>query len=236
MRYPAVITTEGKFTLAHFPSCPGCQTQADPGEDIAAQATEALEGWLEAHLIAGDAPPRPPKRAPKGRVLWVEVSAVIAAKLTIRWARQDAGLSQAQLAKRVGMAQQMIAKLEHPDYTPGLAVLERVLRALGFRIEFVPARREAHRLLTLMGLVSPVRPAARPGCSSSAAPGRASNGPVTAGALRGVLGPTWLSGFVGVASRSPPGESGTPPPLPEKLDATPPSPAVRLRHLAGCPG
>jgi DNA-binding XRE family transcriptional regulator/predicted RNase H-like HicB family nuclease len=137
MRYPAVITKEGKFTLAQFPSCPGCQTQADPGEDIAEQAAEALEGWLSAHLITGDAPPLPPRRAPKGRVLWVEVPSLIAAKLAIRWARQGEGLTQAQLAKRASVSQQMIAKMEHPDYTPGIEVLERVMRALGIKIEFV---------------------------------------------------------------------------------------------------
>ena len=34
MQYPAIITQEGKQTLAEFPDCPGCQTFADPGEDI----------------------------------------------------------------------------------------------------------------------------------------------------------------------------------------------------------
>ena len=38
MRYTAVVTKEGKQTLAEFPGCPGCQTFADPGEDIAERA------------------------------------------------------------------------------------------------------------------------------------------------------------------------------------------------------
>ena len=64
MRYPAIITKEGKKTLAHFADCPGCQTEADPGEDIAVQAADALTGWLESHLLLGRVPPRPSARKP----------------------------------------------------------------------------------------------------------------------------------------------------------------------------
>jgi len=135
MRYPARITKEGRHTLAEFPDCPGCQTFAEPGQNIAEEAHEALEGWLGAHLVAGDAPPLPPRRAPRGKVLWVDVPPRLATKLYLRWARQAAGLTQAQLAKRAGVFQQAIAKLEHPDSNPTLDTLERVARALGARLE-----------------------------------------------------------------------------------------------------
>jgi predicted RNase H-like HicB family nuclease len=61
MRYPAVVTKEGKNILAEFPTCPGCQTYAPPGRDIAHEAAEALELWLETHLQERKLPPRPPK-------------------------------------------------------------------------------------------------------------------------------------------------------------------------------
>jgi predicted RNase H-like HicB family nuclease len=61
MHYTAVVTKEGKQTLADFPGCPGCQTFADPGEDIAERAEEALVGWLEANLASGQAPSEPKK-------------------------------------------------------------------------------------------------------------------------------------------------------------------------------
>jgi predicted RNase H-like HicB family nuclease len=59
VQYSALVTKEGKQTLAEFPDCPGCQTFADPGEDIAERAEEALSGWLEAHLASGRAPAAP---------------------------------------------------------------------------------------------------------------------------------------------------------------------------------
>jgi DNA-binding XRE family transcriptional regulator/predicted RNase H-like HicB family nuclease len=134
MRYAAVITKERKSTLAEFPDCPGCQTEADPGESIGAQATDALTGWLETHLLSGEVPPRPSAR-PKGKVLWVDVPASVAVKVALRWARTDAGLTQAELAKRAHVTQQAIAKLEHPDANPSIETLEKVAKALGVRLE-----------------------------------------------------------------------------------------------------
>jgi DNA-binding XRE family transcriptional regulator/predicted RNase H-like HicB family nuclease len=138
MRYAAVLSKEKQAALAEFPDCPGCQTFADPGEDIAVLAGEALEGWLEAHLAEGEVPPRPSVRAPKvpagAQVLWVEVPARLAIKLYLRWARQEAGLSQTEVAKRAGVSQQMISKLEDPDHNPTLETLEKVAQALGVRL------------------------------------------------------------------------------------------------------
>ena len=135
MRYPAIITKEGKARLASFPDCPGCQTEAGPGRDIGVEAADALAGWLEAHLVLGRVPPHPAKRKPKGKVIWVEVPAKLAIKLLLRWARNEAGYTQAQLAKRAKISQQMVAKLEHPDYNPTLEALERVAAALGSRLD-----------------------------------------------------------------------------------------------------
>ncbi len=102
MRYPAIITKDGKKTLATFPDCPGCQTEADPREDISIQAADALTGWLEAHLLLGRVPPQPSTRKPRGRVLWIEVPAGLAVKLLIRWARNEAGLTQEKVASALG--------------------------------------------------------------------------------------------------------------------------------------
>jgi ribosome-binding protein aMBF1 (putative translation factor) len=137
MRYTAIVTKVGKQTLAEFPGCPGCQTFADPGESIAARAEEALTGWLEAHLVSGQAPPEPRTVRPRGRakIMHVVVPGKLAVKLAIRWACKRAGLTQTELARRAGLSQPVVARLEDPDHNPTLDTLERVAAALGARLE-----------------------------------------------------------------------------------------------------
>ncbi len=137
MHYAAYISREGKYVLADFPDCPGCQTFADNGDKLEAAAEEALEGWLEAHLVGGQVPPRPVERrtAPAGsKLARINVRPGLAAALQIRWARDDARLSQKQLGELAGVRQQQIAKLEDPDENPTLATLVKVGRALGLHV------------------------------------------------------------------------------------------------------
>jgi len=137
MFYVAKITHDSKYWDADFPDCPGCHTFADSREELRAAAQEALEGWLEAHLIDGEAPPRPRTDWKPGRrnVMAIHVPPALASALSIRWARQDLGLSQAQLAKRMRVTQQAVARLEQPDANPELATIEKAAKALGLNVE-----------------------------------------------------------------------------------------------------
>lgn len=144
MEYVAKTETEDGTVLVSFPDCPGCQTEGENLEDARVQAQEALVGWLETHLQEGLVPPRP--KFP-GKGIHVPVPLVLGLKLQLRWARADAGLSQSQFAKKLGVSQQMIAKLEHPDYEPGITRLEEAVRALGGSLRFEiawPKHRAAH--------------------------------------------------------------------------------------------
>jgi Predicted transcriptional regulator with C-terminal CBS domains len=138
MQYHGIVTHEGKQTLVEFPDAPGAQTFADPGEDIYELAKDALEGWIEAHLAHGEAPSVPSKRrphAPKGgEVIEVPISPALGVRLALRWARQDLGLSQADLAARVGVSRQQISALESPDANIRLDTLEKVASAMGMYV------------------------------------------------------------------------------------------------------
>lgn len=137
MRYTAYITREGTRLLAEFPDCPGCQTFTEAGGDIVETAREALEGWLEAHLVDGQVPPRPSVHygVPQTMTLVrVPVRPGLAAALHLRWARHDSGLSQRALGELAGVSQQQIAKLEDPDENPSLETLAKVGKALGVHV------------------------------------------------------------------------------------------------------
>ena len=137
MRYPAFITHEGDATLVEFPDAPGCQTFTR-GKQVRERAREAIEGWLEAQLEDRETPPRPSGRVtpPKGAALdWIAIDPILGVRLTLRWAREDAGMTQAALAKKMGISQQAYAKLESPDANLTMETLERAAKALGMRIE-----------------------------------------------------------------------------------------------------
>jgi transcriptional regulator with XRE-family HTH domain len=53
----------------------------------------------------------------------------------IRHARGVAGLTQAELARRLGTSQPAIVKLERPGANPTVRTLDRVLRATGHELE-----------------------------------------------------------------------------------------------------
>src|SRR2546426_7466584 len=145
MRYPAVVTKEGKNVLADFPTCPGCHTFAPPGRDIEHEAKEALQLWLESHLQERMLPPRPPRtfKARKGTLLWVPVDPKLGVKLELRWMREELGLTQAELAKLAGVSQPAIAQLESPGSNPTIDTLNRVARAMGAQIDFQPTASES---------------------------------------------------------------------------------------------
>lgn len=137
MQYVARISKEGRRTLIEFPDCPGCQTFADPGENVSAVAREALEGWLEAQLVHGETlSPPGSQREKAGRArLSIRINPTLAVRLQLRWARQRLQLSQSQLAKIVGVSRQQISLLESPDANLTLATLVKVAGALGMDLE-----------------------------------------------------------------------------------------------------
>lgn len=140
MEYVATLSKEGRRTLISFPDCPGCETFAERGEDLNAVAREALEGWLEAHLVTGDVPPIPStrqrSRARSHRnVVAIGIDPTLALRLTLRWARQARGLSQGELAKLTGVTRQQISLLEAPDTNPTLTTLQKVADALGMDLQ-----------------------------------------------------------------------------------------------------
>ncbi len=136
MYYVAKLTREGKHWLVDFPDCPGCQTFGDSKEEALDMAADALAGWLASVLKHGDVPPAAKTRARRAMVP-VAVPAPLAVIAMIRRRRAELGLTQKQLADRVGVSEQQMAKLEDPDTNSSLGSVERVMRALGVRLEFV---------------------------------------------------------------------------------------------------
>lgn len=144
MEYPAIVTREDDTLLVEFPGLEGALTEVHPDEDFDEMASEALSLWLETELQLRKVPPVPRRhRATKGEeVRYVHVPAALSARIQIRQARTAAGLSQMELAKRIGVSQQQVANLESPDGDVKLSTLERAAAALDLTLDvsFHPKR------------------------------------------------------------------------------------------------
>ena len=153
MHYVAKLVRAGERTLITFPDAQGAANFAEPGEDMHDVARAAVERWLVAQLEAGDTPARPlieSGRAP-GSMLPVRIGPQLAVRLQLRWARQDAGISQGQLARLVGVSRQQISLLESPDANLTLRTLEKVASALGLTVDVTLVAPELVRAKTSMG-------------------------------------------------------------------------------------
>ena len=81
-------------------------------------------------------------------------------------ARAESGLTQAEVAERIGTTQSAIARLEsaEPKHSPSLATLQRYAKALGYTVEL---RLVKERRLTMRSSGRVARSAARPGRRST---------------------------------------------------------------------
>lgn len=138
MEFCAVVRRDGEAWSIEFPDCPGCVAVADREDEVIGNATEALDGWLETMMETGRVVPFPTarKRAPKGaKLVPVQVRTPLAVAISLRWARAKRGYTQAEVAKRAGVSQPQIAKLENPSENPTVMTLAKVAHALGARLE-----------------------------------------------------------------------------------------------------
>jgi DNA-binding XRE family transcriptional regulator len=94
--------------------------------------TDAIE-IIDRHFFRGD---------PEREAILEEARAEDTIARKIYELRKEAGLTQRQLAERIGTTASVISRLEHADYEGhSMAMLNRIAAAVGKRVEirFVPA-------------------------------------------------------------------------------------------------
>jgi len=83
------------------------------------------------------------------------------ASTLVRRARTEAGLTQDQLARRLGVTQAALARLEKAGANPTIATLNRVLRATGRRLDLRLGRSPSSVDPTLLSEALRLKPAER---------------------------------------------------------------------------
>lgn len=118
--------------VATFPDVPEAITEGDGAEGARQMAADALGTALLAYVRAGRPLPRA-GRAGRGREL-VAVEPEVAAKLAVLLAFAESGLSQRELARRLGKDEREVRRILDPMHPTKIGALDAALRILGRRL------------------------------------------------------------------------------------------------------
>jgi antitoxin HicB len=134
MSYPAEITQhrEGKDWVVKFPDLKGTNTGADTLDGALDEAADCLGSYL-AMLIANRKPIPDPSHV-KGKQRLIAVPLWIAPKVALYRALQEQGVSNSELARRLGVRETIVRRMLDPDHATKSTRLEGAPRAVGTRL------------------------------------------------------------------------------------------------------
>jgi antitoxin HicB len=118
--------------VVSFPDVPEAITQGADVAEAHAMAEEALGLALLSYPARGLSLPK--ARARGGKLIPVAVAADVAAKLAVLEAFAEAGISKAELARRIGKDEKEVRRILDPRHPTKLPTLTEALRALGKRL------------------------------------------------------------------------------------------------------
>ena len=133
MRYPLVLKRASNGTvIATFPNVPEAHTVGNDEAQALERAPDALETALAIYVDEGRDLPRP-SRPRKGQCV-AAPPPMAAAKLAIYQAMRDQGVTQVELARRIGCDPKNVRRLLDLMHRSRLDRLEAALTALGKRL------------------------------------------------------------------------------------------------------
>ncbi len=131
--YPARLQPEedGQRTV-RFVDLPEAITSGEDRQDALRQAADCLEEAIAGRIADGMDLPQP-SRPKRGQVL-IPLSGSMAAKASLYLALRDAGITRAQLARRLGLDEKEVRRMLNPRHPTKLPRIEQALAALGRRL------------------------------------------------------------------------------------------------------
>ncbi len=122
---------EGGFTVT-FPDVPEAITEGESEAEARACAEDALVTALS--FYTDDARPLPVPSPARGRPTAM-VPPLVAAKLALHGAMLDAGTSNVELGRQLGIDEKSVRRLRDPLHRSHIGQIEAALRVLGKRLE-----------------------------------------------------------------------------------------------------
>ena len=127
--YPCVSAPDEGGVSISFPDVPEALTCSENRTEAVAMAQDALATALAGYVHERwDVPV--PSPAADGQEL-IPVPPVVAAKLALYTATRVQGITNVELAARLGVSETAIRKLVNPDHRSHIGQVERALRAVG---------------------------------------------------------------------------------------------------------
>jgi antitoxin HicB len=136
MRYPARFSEapEGGFVVT-FRDIPEAITQGDSEDEAMEMAEDVLLSSMEFYLEARRAVPAPSAAQPGERL--VHLPASVAAKVLLLNEQLAQGVSNAELARRMGTRPQEVQRITNLAHATKIDTIDRALRALGRELTLV---------------------------------------------------------------------------------------------------
>lgn len=132
--YPASFLREadGKGFHVRIPNLPEALTGGDDLDDTLAQAADCLAEAIGGRIARGDAIPAP-ARPKRGQHL-IGVPLYLAPKLALYLAMRERGMSNVELARRLGVSETVVRRMINPKHATRADKIQAALAALGKRI------------------------------------------------------------------------------------------------------
>ena len=129
MNYTAIIKKSNGSYLVEFPDIPNINTYGETIKNALNNAKEALNGCLESDFERGFKLPKSSKRNHQNRYS-IEVEPHISLAYQLRKIRN--GMTQSQIARKLGISYQAYQKLENPrKCNPTIKTLEKISEVFG---------------------------------------------------------------------------------------------------------
>ena len=126
--YPALFEYDEEENVynVRFPDLPGCFTYGETTDEAKAMAKEALTGYLQS-VDARKMRLPDPSKLEGDEVVYVEPETPVAFAIWLRKQREALGLSQSDVAEKLGIKYQTYQRIESPSKTnPTLKTIMRV--------------------------------------------------------------------------------------------------------------
>lgn len=131
--YPAALIPEKRSGFSvRFPDLPEAITSGENRADALEQGADCLEEAIAGRIVDGLDIPNPSSLR-RNQTL-VPLPASMAAKAALYLAIREAGVSNLQLARRLGLHEKEIRRMLDPRHATRLGRIQEVLAALGKRL------------------------------------------------------------------------------------------------------